>query len=227
MGFSKLYRALTLVIPLTVIIAITAALLLVVAAPTETANACLPCYCPEDPTLNCFGDYAIFTNVDEAGVCRVDIYYVASTGGELVMSWTAPDLNNLVVEPGSGALLIGSANNINFVKLESGEYQVSWGPNVENKIFVTTFSACPVRVVRELNYVIGQQPETIMDRTYDPGIPDQFNPLNSPAQPPAAEPTPVPPTETPLPNPTAAPVSPAAAATGSEGFIVDPLELFQ
>lgn len=226
-----------------------ALLLLTAAVPGDTAHACLPCYCPDNPTLNCFGDYAVFTKVDDAGTCRVDIYYVAPTGGNLLMSWTAPELNNITVEAGTGATLIEATQNISFYKLESGEYQVSFGPNGENKMFVTNFSACPVRWVQELNYTVGQPPSLAMNRSYDPGIPDQLNPLSFPAQPPAQtsapevapetapetasetappqpEPTAVPPTATPIP-PTLQPEGFAIipeSAPRHRGLLIDPLE---
>lgn len=189
------------------------------APPPQTAHACLPCYCPEDPTLNCFGDYAVFAYEQGAG-CKIDIYFVAPTGGQLLMSYDAGELAAIPVE--DEGVLINTANAVSLYKLGPNNYQVSWGPNVENRMFVTTFSGCPAREVRETIYTIGGETNSYQERFYSPGGPDYLAPENATGSGDIpANPIPVEPAAPVEATPEAAP----PAVSADSDILADPLNL--
>lgn len=127
--------------------------LLVLAVPTRQAQACLPCYCPENRSLNCFGDYAVYTNVDKNDRCEILILDINPDDGSptLAIRATARELAKLPETPEEN-ILVDQFYEIALYKLTSGEYQVNVGPDAEYKVKVLRFAGCPATSVTEEEY---------------------------------------------------------------------------
>ncbi|MDZ4769622.1 MAG: hypothetical protein SGJ24_10865 [Chloroflexota bacterium] len=127
------------------------------AAPTFTAQACLPCNCTDIRSHNCFGPYHLYTPT-RGESCEIDLWlfegdrgrrYVRVTNSELAKLPANPEQNMLVKERGVIALY----------KLTTGEYQVNVGPDAEGKIYVVNFDGCPAENVRETNFQVARPGE--------------------------------------------------------------------
>lgn len=127
--------------------------ILLAALPSQVAMACLPCYCPENTSLNCFGDYAVYTNVDKNDRCEILVLDVNPDDGSptLAIRATARQLAKLDENPEEN-ILIDQYYEISLFKLTSGEYQVNVGPDAENKVKVLRFRGCPATEVVEEEY---------------------------------------------------------------------------
>lgn len=126
---------------------------LVVALPSQVAQACLPCYCPQNRSLNCYGNYAVYTNVDKNDKCDILILDINPDDGSptLAIRATARQLAKLDDFPEEN-VLIDQYYEISLFKLTSGEYQVNVGPDAENKVKVLRFTGCPATEVDESEY---------------------------------------------------------------------------
>lgn len=156
MSFRKWLNRIMLVVPFMV--------LGLLALPSGAAHACLPCYCPGNPTLNCYGDYAVFTQETASG-CAIEVYTVKpNQGGTLEYTLTPRMISLLPIAPESD-ILIATANGISFYVLQNGLYHVTAGPNAENKMYTLTFNGCPASGSRETVYQVGQgaNPETVLE----------------------------------------------------------------
>lgn len=137
-------------LPLLLVAGIT---MLLAMLPTAVAYACLPCNCPTNRSLNCYGDYAVYTNVSKSGTCDILVLGVdrrgrpreaiRATARELAKLPDKPEQNTLVEEYYEYALY----------KLTTGEYQLNVGPDVENKVFVINFTGCPASDVYESTFI--------------------------------------------------------------------------
>lgn len=133
--------------------------------PEDTANACLPCDCPENTTINCYGSFGIFVienevEDEESGQsqtqCDIQILGVSDAGAEYeAMYLSADDLAELPESPEEN-ILVEEYYEYAFYKLTSGEYQVNVGPDAENKVYVVNFAGCPVEDVRESTFIPGE-----------------------------------------------------------------------
>lgn len=120
--------------------------------PSENAHACLPCDCPTNFSLNCFGPYAINTIGDSAETCYIQVLKVdGEAQGEFAFEVDAKTLQSLPERPEENTL-IESYYEIQLYKLTSGEYQINAGPYFENKVYVLNFRNCPAEQVRESNF---------------------------------------------------------------------------
>lgn len=124
--------------------------LLALAVPTQQAQACLPCYCPQNRSLNCFGDYAVYTNVDKNDRCEILILDINPDDGRptLAIRVTARQLAKLPENPEEN-LLVDQYYEIALYKLTTGEFQVNVGPDAEYKVKVLRFTGCPATSVTE------------------------------------------------------------------------------
>lgn len=134
---------------------VTVLTVLLLALPSQQAQACLPCYCPENRSLNCFGDYAVYTNVDKNDNCKILILDINPDNGRptLALDVSARRLARLPETPKEN-VLIDQYYEISLFKLTSGEYQVNVGPDAENKVKVLRFMGCPATDVFEEEYKI-------------------------------------------------------------------------
>ena len=151
MYIRKLLRSLLAVAPPVIVLVAGAVLFLM---PTNKAQACLPCYCDFNPTLNCFGKYAAYTHGETIEECRLEIAKVNERGyDELAISLTSEDLAALPETPEQN-MLVDQYYEIALYKLTSGEFQINAGPDAEGKVYVLNFRGCPAQDVRESHFVI-------------------------------------------------------------------------
>jgi hypothetical protein len=141
------------------IIGIYSAAFVAIAVPTETAEACNPCDCPEDRRINCQGIqfYGIYT-YERGSICYIDAYRMEDNGSPGRRAWriTSRDLADLPEFPEEN-MLITQEDAIFFYKLTSGEYQVNAGPAPDGKIYVLIFeNACVAENRRELSFIPGE-----------------------------------------------------------------------
>jgi hypothetical protein len=154
------WRTLTLrAIAFFVIVGIFAAAFVVIAVPTEEAQACNPCDCPEDRRINCQGIqfYAIYT-YERNGVCTIDAYRMKDDGSPGRRAWriTQRDLDRLPETPEENTLIVQD-DAIFFYKLTSGEYQVNAGPAEDGKIYVLIWeNGCAGENRRESSFIPGE-----------------------------------------------------------------------
>ena len=124
-----------------VIVSLVAGLLVLglAAIPTGTAYACLPCDCPDNTSVNCFGPYQLYTDGDEDGECFIDVWLIEEGQGKQALTLTAEDIADLPdAEDIDKYMLVDDAYNgyISLYKLQSGEYQLNVGPDAEGKVHV-------------------------------------------------------------------------------------------
>jgi hypothetical protein len=145
-------KLLTLV-PMSAIIS-TIFVLLVSAIPASQAQACLPCKCPRDKALNCYGFFHVNTIVDKRGRCAIEVlgYDAEGKKGYLAIYANAAKLAKYADTPKKNTL-IAQYYEYALYKLTSGEFQVNVGPTRENKVYVVIFRGCPATEVKETNYV--------------------------------------------------------------------------
>lgn len=124
-------------------------------SPVKTANACLPCFCFNDPIqpINCYGKYSVFA-IPRADYPGFDIQILtldAKGNGRQVIYVTAEALDRLPEKP-EAHLLIAKWRNIYLYKLSYGDYQVNVGPNDEGNIDVLIFSSGDAHRIQESGY---------------------------------------------------------------------------
>lgn len=147
MRYSFFRRLMLVPLAVVLLVVITAA-----TVPTETAQACLPCNCPKNPSLNCFGPYVVFTPTTSSG-CSILVMAVDNNGkGRDVIRVGSKDLAALPAKPEKNTL-IASKSIYALYKLTTGEYQVNVGPDAENKVHVARWAGCPAGNVTEETFV--------------------------------------------------------------------------
>ena len=131
---------------------------LLVAIPTQAVYACLPCYCPHNRSLNCYGDYAVYTKMSKDGSsCYIQVLGVDRKGKpRLAITATADELAKLPDKPDQNTL-IDQYYEFALYKLTSGEYQLNVGPDSEGKVFVIDFTGCPADHVYESTFIAKSQ----------------------------------------------------------------------
>lgn len=127
--------------------------LLIAAIPSQKANACLPCNCKTNRSLNCYGDYAVYTKTDKNGECYIQVLGVDRKGKpRAAITATAKELADLPDVPEQNTL-IDQYYEFALYKLTTGEYQLNVGPDAEGKVFVIDFTGCPADNVYESTFV--------------------------------------------------------------------------
>lgn len=125
------------------------ALSITVFAPNGESYACLPCACPVDnPPINCYGNFSIYTVTRDDGTCAIVIFALdANSNGIRVISQSARRLALVPANPPQNVLLAKSDTyQIYLYKLTSGEYQVNVGPDRESKVFQVRWTGCPADI---------------------------------------------------------------------------------
>lgn len=128
--------------------------ILLAAIPSQVAYACLPCYCPHNRSLNCYGDFAIYTNSLKNGSCEILVLGVDHETGKPreAIRVNSKVLDKLPEFPEENTL-IDQYYEFALYKLTSGEYQLNVGPDAEGKVFVVQVVGCPATEVHESTYV--------------------------------------------------------------------------
>jgi hypothetical protein len=130
-------------------------ILLVVALP---AQACRPCVCPTNTSINCYGDYALYTHVDKRGNCAIEVLGINPKTGKPrpALYVTANALAKIPDLPEKNTL-IKSYYEFSLFKLTTGEYQLNVGPDFENKVHVIIWTGCPAQNPYESSFISEQQ----------------------------------------------------------------------
>ncbi|MEP7291768.1 MAG: hypothetical protein ABI835_08285 [Chloroflexota bacterium] len=127
--------------------------------PSGAAFACLPCACPDNTAVNCWGDYQLYTDPDENGDCTIDIWIVQADGtGKQALELTAEEIADLpAAEDIDRYVLIGDAYNgyISLYKLQTDQYQLNVGPDGEGKVHTINWAGCPAEDTHEDSFLVG------------------------------------------------------------------------
>jgi hypothetical protein len=157
--FRKLLSILLSLLPTAPMLAAGAVALAGFIVPSSEAQACLPCKCPQHSALNCYGGFHLNTIVDKRGQCAIEVLGYDKQGqkGYRAIYVNQQRLARLPEAPKKNTL-IAQYYEYALYKLTSGEYQVNYGPDPENKIYVVIFRGCPATEVKESNYVAERGP---------------------------------------------------------------------
>src|SRR5215217_6537059 len=68
-------------LPLSFIL-VSALTLLFTALPQQVTYACLPCACPKNTSINCYGDYALYTKKLKNGTCDIEVVGIDPKSGK-------------------------------------------------------------------------------------------------------------------------------------------------
>jgi hypothetical protein len=151
------YRLLPLALLLGALFGLQQLLKLPVPATVSNANACVPCECDNDQRINCLGHefYAVYTLINEAGRCNIDVFLIQNgkgTGAFRVTTLERSRLPETVEEP----LVVDSYYEVTMYQLPTGEFQVNAGPDSQGKMYSVTFTGCPAENITEETYIPGQ-----------------------------------------------------------------------
>jgi hypothetical protein len=109
--------------------------------------------------VNCFGPYQLYTDDDPEEGCSIDIWIVEEGQGKQALEVTADEIADLPdAEEIDRYVLVDDAYNgyVSLYKLQSGEYQLNVGPDVEGKVHVIDWVGCPAEDPHESTYVLGE-----------------------------------------------------------------------
>ncbi len=124
------------------------------APPTQEANACLPCDCGHTRSLNCVGPFLAYTQ-GTPNACSIYVFKMNPDGSlPLVFEIGPAQLNQLPANPAQNTL-IATYYEFNLYKLQSGQYQLNVGPDMENKVHILQIDGCPASTIAEGTYVQG------------------------------------------------------------------------
>jgi len=139
------------------IMLVSALTLLWTAIPQAVAYACRPCVCPTNTSVNCQGDYALYTKVQKNGTCDIEVLGIDSKTGKprKALYVTAKTLAKLPDNPEKNTL-ISTYYEFSLYKLTTGEYQLNVGPDIEKKVKVIIWRGCPATDPYESEFVQGQ-----------------------------------------------------------------------
>ena len=131
--------------------------LLLTAIPQEVAYACRPCVCPTNTSVNCQGDYALYTKKQKNGTCDIEVLGIdrKTAKPRKALYVTAKTLAKLPDNPETNTL-IATYYEFNLYKLTTGEYQLNVGPDVEKKVKVIIWRGCPAEKPQESEFVQGK-----------------------------------------------------------------------
>lgn len=142
-----------------VVTALSAVLTLILTAlPQQVTYACLPCACPQNTSINCYGDYALYTHTNKNGICDIEVLGINPKTGKPrpALLVRASTLAKLAEFPEKNTL-IKTYYEFSLFKLTSGEYQLNVGPDFENKVHVIIWTGCPAQNPYESSYISEQQ----------------------------------------------------------------------
>lgn len=122
-------------------------------APTGIAQACLPCDCPENSALNCYGGFHLNTIVNSRGQCAIEVLGFDGDGGYDAIYVSPRELARLPEFPEEN-MLVEEYYEFALYKLTTGEFQLNVGPDLEGKVYVVNFVGCPATEVRESNFTV-------------------------------------------------------------------------
>ncbi|MBL8120374.1 MAG: hypothetical protein JNJ78_22780 [Anaerolineae bacterium] len=133
---------------------VTGLTLALTALPQQVTYACLPCACPTNTSINCYGDYALYTKVQRNGTCNIEVLGINPKTGKprQALYVTAATLAKLSELPETNTL-IKSYYEFALYKLTTGEYQLNVGPDFENKVHVIIWTGCPAENPYESSFV--------------------------------------------------------------------------
>lgn len=131
--------------------------LLLTAIPQEVAFACRPCVCPTNTSVNCQGDYALYTKQQKNGTCNIEVLGIdpKTAKPRKTLYVTAATLAKLPEKPETNTL-ISSYYEFSLYKLTTGEYQLNVGPDTEKKVKVIIWTGCPATKPYESEFVQGK-----------------------------------------------------------------------
>ena len=144
------FSSVTLVLVLTITLVLTA-------LPQRVTYACLPCSCTTNTSINCYGDYALYTKKQKNGTCDIEVVGIDPKTGKprKALYVKASTLSKLSDNPEENTL-IDSYYEFGLYKLTSGEYQLNVGPNFEGKVHVIIWTGCPASNPYESSFVQGE-----------------------------------------------------------------------
>ncbi len=139
------------------VVLISAITLFLTALPQEVALACRPCVCPTNTSVNCQGDYALYTKLQKNGTCNIEVLGIdrKTAKPRKALYVTSKTLAKLPDFPETNTL-IATYYEFSLYKLTSGEYQLNVGPDVEKKVKVIIWTGCPAGTPTESEFVQGQ-----------------------------------------------------------------------
>ncbi len=132
-----------------------AAVALIVLAPSSKAMACLPCDCPDNRALNCYGGFHLNTIEEKNGTCSIEVLgfdrggrrgykAIYATAREIARVPENPEINTVIEQYYEYALY----------RLTTGEFQLNAGPfDEEDKVYVVIFTGCPATNISESTYI--------------------------------------------------------------------------
>lgn len=128
--------------------------LLLTALPQQVAYACLPCSCPQNTSINCYGDYALYTKKQRNGTCDIEVSGIdpKTARPRRALYVTAKTLAKLPDNPETNTL-IKSYYEFSLYKLTTGEYQLNVGPDFEKKVHVIIWTGCPAQNPYESSFI--------------------------------------------------------------------------
>lgn len=132
--------------------------LILTALPQQVTYACLPCACPQNTSINCYGDYALYTHEMKNGTCDIEVLGINPKTGKPrpALYVRASALAKLPEFPETNTL-IKTYYEFSLFKLTSGEYQLNVGPDFENKVHVIIWTGCPAQGPYESSYIAEEQ----------------------------------------------------------------------
>jgi hypothetical protein len=137
---------------------VTTLVIALAALPQQVAQACLPCACPTNTSINCYGDYALYTQVQKNGTCDIEVLGINPKTGKprAAIYVRASALAKLPEFPETN-ILIKNYFEFSLYKLTSGEYQLNVGPDFENKVHVIIWRGCPAENPYESSFISEEQ----------------------------------------------------------------------
>lgn len=127
------------------------------ALPQQVTYACLPCSCPKNTSINCYGDYALYTKTQKNGTCDIEVLGINPKTGKprKAIYVSAANLAKLPENPETNTL-ITSYYEFSLYKLTTGEYQLNVGPDFEKKVHVIIWTGCPAQNPYESSFIQGE-----------------------------------------------------------------------
>ena len=128
--------------------------LVLTALPQQVAYACLPCSCPQNTSINCYGDYALYTKAQKNGTCNIEVLGIDPKTGRprRALYITNATLAKLPDNPETNTF-IKSYYEFSLYKLTTGEYQLNVGPDFEKKVHVIIWTGCPAQNPYESSFI--------------------------------------------------------------------------
>ncbi|MEZ4670926.1 MAG: hypothetical protein R3E39_23735 [Anaerolineae bacterium] len=128
------------------------------ALPQQVTYACLPCACPQNTSINCYGDYALYTHEYRNGTCDIEVLGInPKTGKPRPALYVRNSVLAKLPEFPETNTLIKSYYEFSLYKLTSGEYQLNVGPDFENKVHVIIWTGCPAQNPYETSFISEQE----------------------------------------------------------------------